>query len=144
MKSLDFSAYSNDSNLISIWLDFIQLQRSLGADSTVVNRFYEKMREMKIGRRNARFYADWSKFGEECGNFTVANDIRTEGRLMVAASAAEVDLVSVSVSSVTIETVEKENMKPLQLVSKIPTIKSSRKLKRIGICMLLFKTASKL
>ena len=62
MAQIDMQRYANDLNNLYIWLDFLNLQREVGAGDSVASKFYDKMYSFKLGRKLAYFYCSWSDF----------------------------------------------------------------------------------
>ena len=79
MRCVDFKQYKDDVDLVKIWLNFIDLQvKFKKANDVNVFKFFEQMKNLSIGRRNATFYAKWALLEVERGNIQSARQIYQE------------------------------------------------------------------
>lgn len=91
IHSLDFNVHANDPHLLQIWLDYIELQRKMNAESATVSKFYQKMHSLGIGKRLGQFYISWASFLDDTGSVDAAVKVLLAGNESVGTGKEKVE-----------------------------------------------------
>eukprot|EP00158_Paraphelidium_tribonemae_P003181 Partr_v1_DN25938_c0_g1_i2_m68724 putative ttk protein kinase len=84
MRSIDYKKYKDDGDLVRIWLQFIQIQISNGrASYATVNKFFNQMRTLAIGKYSSAFYLEWARYEVDSDKRQKAVDILDSGLALV-------------------------------------------------------------